>query len=51
MGIRDHPISPRSSWQNCYVERMIGSIRREYLEHIILKGTTLLRRVLFAYAK
>src|SRR5258708_4477090 len=29
MGIRDHPIAPRSPWQNAYVERLIGSIRRE----------------------
>src|SRR3979490_3083492 len=32
MGIRDHPIAPRSPWQNAYVERLIGSIRRECLD-------------------
>ena len=34
MGIRDHPIAPRSPWQNAYVERLIGSIRRECLDHM-----------------
>jgi hypothetical protein len=29
MGIRDRPISPRSPWQNPYVERLIGTVRRE----------------------
>src|SRR6266849_6002558 len=33
MGIRDRPISPRSPWQNGYSERLIGSIRRECLDH------------------
>jgi hypothetical protein len=27
MGIRDRPISPASPWQNCYVERLIGTVR------------------------
>jgi transposase InsO family protein len=36
MGIRDRPITPRSPWQNGYVERVIGSIRRECLDHIII---------------
>jgi transposase InsO family protein len=35
MGIRDRPIAPRSPRQNGYVERLIGSIRREYLDHMI----------------
>jgi len=35
MGIRDHPIAPKSPWQNGYVERAIGSIRRELLDHVI----------------
>jgi transposase InsO family protein len=38
IGIRDHPIAPRSSWQNGHVERLIGSIRRESLDHLIVFG-------------
>ena len=36
MGIRDHPIAPRSPWQNGYAERLIGSIRQECLDHIVV---------------
>jgi hypothetical protein len=36
MGIRDKPIAPASPWQNPYVERLIGSIRRECLDHVII---------------
>ena len=50
MGIRDHPIAPRSPWQNGYVERLIGSIRRECLDHIVILGEDHLCRVLEAYA-
>jgi len=50
MGIRDHPIAPRSPWQNGHVERLIGSIRREALDHLIVFGEAHLRRVLKAYA-
>lgn len=50
MGIRDHPIAPRSPWQNGHVERLIGSIRRECLDHIIVINAAHLRRVLSAYA-
>jgi transposase InsO family protein len=46
MGIRDHPIAPRSPWQNAYVERLIGSIRRECLDHMIVFGEAHLRRIL-----
>jgi transposase InsO family protein len=45
MGIRDKPIAPRSPWQNGYAERLIGSIRRECLDHIIVCGEAHLRRV------
>src|SRR4051794_12069595 len=38
MGIRDKPIAPRSPWQNGFAERLIGSIRRECLDHIIILG-------------
>jgi transposase InsO family protein len=37
LGIRDHPTSPRSPWQNGYAERLIGSIRRECLDHVIVR--------------
>jgi hypothetical protein len=36
MGIRDKPIAPASPWQNGFVERLIGSIRRECVDHIIV---------------
>jgi Integrase core domain len=38
MGIRDHPTAPRSPCQNGHVERLIGSIRRECLDHVIVFG-------------
>jgi transposase InsO family protein len=50
MGIRDRPIAPRSPWQNAYVERLIGTIRRECLDHMIVFGEAHLRRILGAYA-
>ncbi len=50
MGIRDRPTAPRSPWQNGYVERLIGSVRRECLDHLIIFGEEHLRRVLRAYA-
>jgi transposase InsO family protein len=50
MGIRDHPIAARSPWQNGHVERLIGSIRRESLDHLIVFDEAQLRRVLRNYA-
>jgi len=50
MGIRDRPVAPRSPWQNGYVERVIGSIRRDLLDHVIVMGEAHLRRLLRAYA-
>jgi transposase InsO family protein len=50
MGIRDRPVAPRSPWQNAYVERLIGSIRRECLDHMIVFGEAHLCRILGAYA-
>ena len=50
MGIRDKPTAPRSPWQNAYVERLIGTIRRECLDHIIVFGEAHLRRILGKYA-
>ncbi|MSO94085.1 MAG: transposase [Rhodospirillales bacterium] len=49
MGIRDRPTSPRSPWQNAYAERLIGSIRRECLDHIVVFGERHLRRILESY--
>ena len=49
MGIRDHPIAPRSPWQNGHAERLIGSIRRECLDHIVVFGDAHLRRILAVY--
>ena len=51
MGIRDRPTSPRSPWQNGYAERLIGSIRRECVDHIVVFGERHLRHVLQSYAK
>jgi transposase InsO family protein len=49
MGIRDHPTAARSPWQNGHAERLIGSIRRECLDHVVVFGETDLRRILAAY--
>jgi len=51
MGIRDRPTAPRSPWQNAYVERLIGSVRRECLDHVIVLGETHLRRIVSMYAR
>ena len=50
MAIRDKPIAPASPWQNGFVERLIGSIRRECLDHVIIRGEAHLRRILRSYA-
>jgi transposase InsO family protein len=50
MGIRDRPTAPRSPWQNGHVERLIGSIRRESLDHLIVFSEAHLRCVLKSYA-
>ena len=50
MGIRDRPTSFRSPWQNGYVERLIGSIRQECLDHLIVFDAEHLRRILTRYA-
>jgi transposase InsO family protein len=49
MGIRDHPVAPRSPWQNGHAERLIGSIRRECLDHVVVFGEDHLRRILAPY--
>jgi len=50
MGIRDKPIAPASPWQNGFAERLIGSIRRECVDHIIVLGEVHLRQILQSYA-
>jgi transposase InsO family protein len=50
MGIRDKPTAPASPWQNAFAERLIGSIRRECVDHVIVLGEAHLRRVLKFYA-
>jgi transposase InsO family protein len=50
MGIRDKPISAGSPWQNCFAERLIGTIRRECLDHMIVFGAAHLRRTLLRFA-
>jgi len=49
IGIKDVVTAPRSPWQNPYVERIIGSIRRECLDHIIIFSERHLRPVLSSY--
>src|SRR5450631_4922427 len=50
MGIRDRPISPGSPWQNGIAERLIGTLRRECLDQMVIFGEAHLRRILSAYA-
>jgi transposase InsO family protein len=49
MCIRDRPISPSSPWQNGYAERLIGTVRRECLERMVIFGEAHLRRVFASY--
>lgn len=50
MGIRDKPTAPAPPWQNGFAERLIGSIRRDCLDHVIVLGEAHLRRILKSYA-
>jgi transposase InsO family protein len=50
MGIRDRPISPRSPWQNPCMERLIGTVRRECLDRMLIFGEAHLRQTLSSYA-
>ena len=50
MVIRDKPIASASPWQNGHAERLIGSIRRECLDHVIVMSEAQLRKILRAYA-
>ena len=49
LGIEDIVTAPRSPWQNAFVERLIGSIRRECLDHVIVMNECHLKRVLSSY--
>jgi putative transposase len=49
LGVHEVLTAPQSPWQNAYVERLIGSIRRECLDHVIVLGEVGLRRILKSY--
>ena len=49
MGIKQVLSAPRSPWQRAYVERAIGSIRRECLDHVVVFNERSLRRILSSY--
>ena len=49
LDLREVVIAPRSPWQNAYAERVIGSIRRECLDHVVVIGELHLRRILSTY--
>jgi len=49
LGVEPVLTAPRSPWQNAYVERLIGSIRRECLDHVIVLNEGHLRRVVASY--
>jgi putative transposase len=49
LGIREVKTAPRSPWQNPYVERLIGTLRRECLDHVVVLNATHLRRLLRDY--
>ena len=51
MGIRDKPIAAGSPWQNSFAERLIGTIRRECVDHLVVLGEAHLRRILREYAR
>ena len=51
MNIKEVLSAPRSPWQRAYVERVIGSIRRECLDHVIILDEEGLRRVLSSYVR
>jgi transposase InsO family protein len=51
MDIRDRPTLPHSPWQNGYAERLIGSIRRDCLDHVVIFGERHLRHLLRSYQK
>ena len=46
IGIEDTPTAPRSPWKNPFVERLIGSVRRDCLDHVVILGERQLRCML-----
>jgi hypothetical protein len=50
MAVRDKPEAPAAPWQNGFAERLIGSIRRECLDHVVVLSEAHLRRILESYA-
>jgi putative transposase len=51
LDIREVIIAPRAPWQNAYAERVIGSIRREFLDHVVAIGERHLLRILAKYVE
>jgi putative transposase len=49
MGIEEVLSAPRSLWQNAFVERVIGSIRRDCLDHVVVLNDRHLKRILTSY--
>jgi hypothetical protein len=49
LGIEEVKTAPQSPWQNPFAERLVGSIRRECLDHVIVLGETHLRMILKSY--
>ena len=49
LGLEEVRIAPRSPWQSPYIERLIGSVRREYLDHVIVFNQDHLHRLLESY--
>jgi putative transposase len=49
LGIEELPTAPRSPWQNPFAERLVGSVRRECLDHVIVLGENHLHRILKSY--
>ena len=49
MGISEIVTAPASPWQNAYVERVIGSLRRELLDHVVVINQRHLKRLLSSY--
>jgi transposase InsO family protein len=49
LSIRDRPISPGSPWQNPYAERLVGTVRRECVDRVLIFGEAHLRQILSSY--